>query len=248
MGRREAMKKPRWLLGLTLISALAACSHAHVQTEESYLGPALPRPNHIFVAYFSITPEQVRLDQGIGARVMRVASDQPLSAQEMRAAQDTQAALAEHIVERLRKYGLPAEIAASTVAGGNDLLVQGQIVSIDQGNRTRRILIGLGAGKSSIGADTQIYRLTETAPPRFMMAFSGEADSGRMPGAAETMGAGAAAQRIGTSAVLTGATHAGAETRRATDTAEAGNLANEIASRVGQFAVAQGWIPQTALK
>jgi hypothetical protein len=61
------------------------------------------------------------------------------------------------------------------------------------------------------------------------------------------MGAGAAAQRIGTSAVLTGATHAGAETRRTSDTAEAGSLANEIALRVGQLAVAQGWIPPTAL-
>lgn len=121
-------------------------------------------------------------------------------------------------------------------------------MSIDQGNRTRRILIGLGAGKSSIGADAQLYQLTETAPPRFVMAFEGQADSGRMPGAAETMGAGAAAQRIGTSAALTGATHTGAEMRQTSDTAEAANLANEIALRVGQLAVAQGWIPQTALQ
>jgi hypothetical protein len=109
-------------------------------------------------------------------------------------------------------------------------------------------LIGLGAGKSSIGADAQIYHLTETAPPRFVMAFEGQADSGRMPGAAETMGAGAAAQRAATSAALTGATHAGAETRHTSDTAEAGELANEIASRVGQLAVDQGWIPPTAVK
>jgi hypothetical protein len=81
-----------------------------------------------------------------------------------------------------------------------------------------------------------------------MMAFDGQADSGRMPGAAETMGAGAAAQRIGTSTVLTGATHAGAETRHSSDTAEAGELADAIALRIGQFAVAQGWITPAALK
>ena len=208
----------------------------------------MPRPDHVYVSYFSITPDQVRLDQGIGARIIRATGDQPLNAQELRAAQDTQAALAQHIVDRLRKYGLPAEIATNTAGSANALLVQGQIVSIDQGNRTRRILIGLGAGKSSIGADTQLYRLTETAPPRFVTAFEGKADSGRMPGAVETMGAGAAAQRIGTSTVLTGATHAGAEMRSTSDTAEAANLANEIALRVGQLAVAQGWIPQTALQ
>jgi hypothetical protein len=235
------------LLQLALIAGLAACGRANVQTTESYLGPRMPRPNHVYVTYFSITPEQVRLDQGVGARISRATGDQMLGVEELKAAQDTQAALADHIVDRLQKYGLPAEVAMTMPSGSNDLLVQGQIVSIDQGNRTRRLLIGLGAGKSTVSADAQLYHLTATAAPRFVTAFEGKADSGRMPGAAETMGAGAAAQRIGTSAVLTGATHAGAETRRTSDTAEAGSLANEIALRVGQLAVAQGWIPPTAL-
>jgi hypothetical protein len=240
------MNTAAWALALTL--GLTACNPARVQTTESYLGPAIPRPDHIYVAYFSITPDQVRLDQGIGARITRATGDQPLGASEMKAAQDTQAALADGIVDRLQKYGLPAEVVVNPVGGANDLLVQGQIVGIDQGNRTRRILIGLGAGKSSVSADAQVYRLTQTAPPRFVTAFEGQADSGHMPGAAETMGAGVAAQRIGTSAALTGATHAGAESRRTGDTAEAASLANEIAMRIGQLAVSQGWIAQTALK
>jgi hypothetical protein len=240
------MKTAAWVLALTL--GLAACNHARVQTTESYLGPAIPRPDHIYVSHFSITPDQVRLDQGIGARITRATGDQPLGVGEMKAAQDTQAALADAIVDRLQKYGLPAEVVVNPVGGSNDLLVQGQIVGIDQGNRTRRILIGLGAGRSSVSADAQVYRLTQIAPPRFVMAFEGQADSGHMPGAAETMGAGAAAQRIGTSAALTGATHAGAESRRTGDTAEAASLADEIAMRIGQLAVSQGWIAQTALK
>jgi hypothetical protein len=235
----------RTLLSLTVAAMLTACSNAHMKTVESYAGPAVPRPDRVLVSYYSISPEQVRLDQGVGARVIRAAGDQGLTALELRAAQDTQAALAERLVERLRKYGLPAELGGAGV--GNNMLVQGQIVSIDQGNRTRRVMIGLGAGKSSVSADTQIYYATASAAPRFMMAFDGEADSGRMPGAAETMGAGAVAQRAATSAALTGATHAGAETRRTTDTAEAGKLADAIALRIGQFAVGQGWIPQTAL-
>ena len=242
------MKNLIWLSRLGLISLLAACSHAHVQTTQSYLGPQMARPDHIYVSYFSITPDQVRLDQGVGARIMRVAENQPLNTEELQAAEDTREALAEHIVDRLRKYGLPAQIGYETTGSVNDLLVQGQIVSIDQGNRTRRLLVGLGAGKSSIGADAQIYHLTNSAPPRFVTSFEGNADSGRAPGAAATMGAGAVAQRAGTSAVLTGATHAGAETRRTSDTAEARELANEIASRVGQLAVAQGWIPATAVQ
>ena len=111
------------------------------------------------------------------------------------------------------------------------------------------MLIGLGAGKSSVSADTQIYYATNRgAPPRFMMSFEGQADSGHLPGAVETMGAGAAAQSVGRSAVLTGATHAGAETHRSTDTAEANKLADGIALRVAQFAVDQGWIPRAMIE
>jgi Domain of unknown function (DUF4410) len=118
----------------------------------------MPRPNHIVVSYYSIAPEEVKLDQGVGARrLVRVSEDQPLAALELKAAQDTQAALAEGIVERLQKYGLPAELPTGGDVGEGTMLVQGQIVGINQGNRTRRVLIGLGAGKSSVSADTQIY-------------------------------------------------------------------------------------------
>ena len=242
------MRVARLLQSLSVAVMLAACSQAHVQTSQSYFGAPVPRPNHIVVSYYSIAPGEVKLDQGVGARLMRVSEDQPSGALELKAAQDTQAALAEGIVERLKKYGLPAELPPGGDVGEGTMLVQGQIVGINQGNRTRRVLIGLGAGKSSVSANTQIYYATDRgAPPRFMMSFEGQADSGHLPGAVETLGAGAAAQSVGRSAVLTGATHAGAETRRSTDTAEADNLADGIALRVAQFAVDQGWIPRAML-
>ena len=85
-----------WLvLAIVIGGFLAACSHADVRTVESYVGPPLSRPDHVLVSYFAIAPEQVRLDQGVAARIMRGAGDQSLSTLELRAAQDTQAALAD---------------------------------------------------------------------------------------------------------------------------------------------------------
>jgi hypothetical protein len=236
------------IVATVAVSVLAACSQAHVKTTESYSGPALARPDRVLVSYFSISPEQVRLDQGIGARIMRAVDDAPLSSEEFQAAQATQAALANRLVERLRKYGLPAEIATPGSSPGNSLLVEGQIVAIDQGNRTRRVLIGLGAGKSSVSADAQLFYAAGTSPPRLLGGFEGQADSGRAPGAAETAGAGAAADRLATSAALSGAMHGSAEVRRASDTAEAGKLADGLARQIGEFAVSQGWIPPAALQ
>ena len=100
------MRVMRVLQAFAVAVLLGACSQAHVQSSQSYFGPPVPRPNHIVVSYYSIAPDEVKLDQGVGARLMRVSEDQPLGALELKAAQDTQAALAEEIVERLQRYGL----------------------------------------------------------------------------------------------------------------------------------------------
>jgi hypothetical protein len=81
---------PGSFLQVAVLAVLAACSHARVQNTEAYLGPQMPRPDRVLVSYFSISPEQVRLDQGVNARIMRITSDQPLDAQELQAAKDTQ--------------------------------------------------------------------------------------------------------------------------------------------------------------
>ncbi len=241
------MRKIHATLIVFAMLSLTACNHARVQTEEAYMGPQTSRPDRILVGYFAISPEQVRLDQGIGARIVRIAGDQPLSALELQAAQATQVALAARLVDDLRKYGLPAEFSASAAVPGTSVLVTGQIVGIDQGNRSRRILIGLGAGKSSVSADMQLYYQAPGQPARFMNAFQGQADSGHMPGAAETMGVGAAAGTVAGSAALSGAMHAGAESRTAPDTREASRLADGLARQIGEFAVSMGWIAPAAL-
>jgi hypothetical protein len=242
------MLRVRTTLTAIAVLALAACNRAQVQTEEAYMGPPMPRPEHILVGYFAISPGQVRLDQGIGARIVRAAGDQPPSAQALQAAQATQRALADRLVEDLRRYGLPAEHAVSAAAPGTSLLVLGQIVAIDQGNRTRRVLVGLGAGKSSVSADMQLYYQAPGMKSRFMTAFQGQADSGRMPGAAETMGAGAVAGSLATSTAVSGALHATSESRRASDSGEASHLADGLARQIGGFAVSMGWITPAALQ
>jgi hypothetical protein len=242
------MRKFRAMIAAIAVLTLAACNRAQVQTEEAYAGPLRARPDRILVGYFAISPEQVRLDQGIGARIVRTAEDQPLTAVELQAARATQLALADRLVDNLKKYGLPAEHAMSAEAPGTSLLVQGQIVAIDQGNRTRRILIGLGAGKSSVSADMQLYYQAPGLPPRFMTAYQAQADSGRMPGAAETMGAGAVAGSLASSTVVSGAMHATSETRGASGSGEASRLADGLARKIGEFAVSMGWISPAALQ
>ena len=96
-------------------------------------------------------------------------------------------------MNRLKTYGLSAEIATNNSGSGSGLLVQGQIVSIDRGKTTKRALIGLGT-VGGIEADTQLYDLAETGPPRFLMALEGQTANGGAPDAARL--ADAVAKRI----------------------------------------------------
>lgn len=186
---------------LTLTVGLGACSQNPFATTEAYSGPPLPRPDHIFVAYFAIVPEQVRLEQGVTARFVRIAEDRPLAARPLQAIRPLQAALAEHLVSRLKTYGLLAEIATNNTGSGSGLLVQGQIVSMSRGKETKRVLVGLGGG-GTIEADTQLYNLTESVRPQFLMAFEGQA-AGRGAPDADRL-ADAIAKRIGAYAVAQG--------------------------------------------
>ncbi len=240
----------RLALATLTLAAAVACSPARVQTTEGYAGPTLPRPDRVIVYDFAIAPDQVRLDQGVGARIKRAVGDQPASAQELQAAGATQAALADALTAELTSYGLPA-MRASTgeiPSAGTNLLVQGQIVGIDEGNRTRRVLIGLGAGKSKISADAQLYYVASSASPQLISTFQGSSDSGRAPGVAGTMGLGAVGGRLATSAAVGGAMHGRSEMRRTGDSANATRLADALGKQIGRFAVAQDWIASNAVR
>jgi hypothetical protein len=238
------------LSAFAALALLAGCNKPAVQTTEAYFGGRLPRPDRVLVDGFAITPQDVKLDQGVAARVERTTSDVPLTAQEMQVARKAQSDLADAMVQQLRKYGLPAERGWSDQAPpvGSTLMVQGQIVSIDQGNRTRRTLIGLGAGKSEVTADMQLYFVEGRERPRFLTAYSGVDNSGRTPGMAETMGVGGATGHLLASTALGSLLHLRTETHTANSDSEATKLAQGLSAQIGKFAVSQGWIPPNAVQ
>lgn len=247
--RRRAV---RLYAAVPLLLALAACNPARIQATSEYHGAALPRPQRVLVRDFALTPEDVRLDQGIRARLTRMTSSAPPSAHQMEVARGATATLAETLAQTLRSYGIPAERsvgAYATPGRGATVLVDGQVVAVDEGNRTRRTLIGLGAGKSSIETDTQLFYQEGTGAPRLLQTFTGTADSGHAPGAAETMGAGGAAgSSLAASAAASAGMHGVSERRAAAPNDLARKTAEGLARSIGQYFVAQGWLAPGAVK
>lgn len=230
--------------------ACVSCSQPRVDEVRHYAGAPLPAPERIVVLDFAVTPQDVRLDQGVGARLLRAVSGGSATDQQLAAARATSSGLADELVSHLRSLGLRAERVSSLqgLGPGRIALVEGQLLSVDEGNRTRRTLIGLGAGRSSVTADAQLYYIEGGAQPRLLESFEASADSGRAPGMAETMGAGAVAGRLATSAAVGAGMHGALETRHADSTDEGKAIGRALARKLGPFFVQQGWVSAAAIR
>ncbi len=243
-GRRRDLLGHAAIVALLGLPGLAGCNQPHVDMVQGYQGGRLPPPDRILVHDFAVRPQDVRLDSGLRGRLTQVFSRESTSELQYQAARETSAALSEALVAGLRRYGLPVERTSHPGAPGPGrfLLVDGQLLAVDEGNRTQRVMIGLGRGRSSVEAGAQVYYLDRSAPPRLIETFEARTDSGRAPGMAETMGIGAVAGRLGASAAAGAGAHAAIEGSRADDIAEARRLGEALAQRVGQFLVRQGWV------
>jgi hypothetical protein len=150
------------------------------------------------------------------------------------------------LVKEIDKLGLLVIRAdAASATSGNRLIIGGKINSVDEGNRTRRNFIGFGAGKSEVDATAMVYYQADgETTPRLLQTFNGLAQSGRKPGAAGMMGAGAAAGRLATSAATSAGTSVASETMGAGVDDDSDRLAKELAAQLKQFFMDQGWIPR----
>ncbi|MGA8597307.1 MAG: DUF4410 domain-containing protein [Bryobacteraceae bacterium] len=201
---------------------------------QSYSGASpLAKPTAIVVYNFAATPEEVELNHAVLNRVrmhMSGAQDDE-KAQLSRKIVDE---FSDSLIKDLQKTGrpisrgIPGELPAD-----HTLAVQGDFLLIDEGNRARRMAIGLGAGASKVEANVQCF-IRQPAQNIVITEFRAISKSSRKPGAAETMGAGAAPE---VSAAATGATELKQGAEGDTD-----RMAKAIAKQITKTMTAQGWI------
>jgi len=222
------------------VPLLAACTSVEV-TREVGADEQLARPDRVLVYNFAVTPQEIQLD-AVGSAISRSIDGTADSVQEQQVGHAVAAALAKHIVSEINDMGLPAERAAGPVPpAGTDLLIMGQLVSIDEGSAAERMIIGLGAGRSEVQAHVQIYQSSagRTIPVESMI---GAAKSSLMPGAAETMGVGAITGHLLVSTAITAGSQIANQTLSANVDSEAGRLGDKIADQLKTLFVQQGWI------
>jgi hypothetical protein len=202
----------------------------------------------VYVYAFDAAADEVKPDDsGVARKLITMASGTSAAAQQQQTALKAREQLADELVRELQSMGLPAmRMDGPAPAGRNALIVEGQFEKIDAGSRRRRILIGLGAGKSEVGTSVTVLFQPADGAAQPLVTFSAKADSGHMPGVAETAGVGAAAGHLATSAAVGGGLHGVSEAKHDTISADTGKLARSIAKQLATTSAANGWLPTAA--
>ena len=119
-------------------------------------------------------------------------------------------------------------------------LISGQLVSIDEGNRTERVIIGLGAGRSDVRAQVQVYEVT-AAGHQLIDTIEVDAKSGLAPGMAESMGVGGLTGHLLVATLVGGGLHVADEALGTNVVADANRAAKGIAKQLSALFGKEGW-------
>lgn len=232
----------RFLLILVLALLAAACAKSNVRTTQEVAYTGLPRPDRVMVYNFAVSPSEVKTNSSFFAKIGRAVSDSNQTAEEIELGREVADALTTELVEKISNFGLNAIRADSlNTITGNAVLVTGNFIKIDEGNRLRRNAIGFGMGQASIDAEVSVM-----APGRSgleqIIGFEAHADSGNMPGAAVLGPAGAAAGAGTAAVVTTNAVATGVKSYRSDSAQQAKQIADKIAKELAKYFAQQGWI------
>jgi hypothetical protein len=229
-------KLVRTLVFVSLAIALVGCAGASVANQSSSMPVSNNRPSTVYVYPFAVTAQDVTLNQGFFQKTYRDLSDE-----------NTALAMANAMVQELQGLGFTASTVArgAQISGQNILIVDGQFTDINEGNRLRRMVIGLGVGASTLDTSVQVYQMANGTTQQ-IMDFTTHADSGQMPGAA-IMGAPGAAAGGTAAAVSLGVNLAAGAGKAYTSSTGvmAKRSADKAVAQMSQYFATQGWIPQS---
>ena len=166
-------------------------------------------------------------------------------------AADAAANLSVQTVKRLDQMGFSAIRISrddDVPMHGNNLVVTGRLIDVDEGNSLTRIAVGLGAGQSTLDTEVRVYRVSHGERAE-VLSFTTHADSGRMPGLAESMPLGVFL--IGPITVLSTLKDTVLTGQKIYSTQMeylAGETGDQISDYLSQYAADQSWIPRSKAK
>jgi Domain of unknown function (DUF4410) len=170
---------------------MTGCSSAKVTGTQDLSATPMNKPEVVYVANFELPAENIKkthsllTPMGRGGPVRDLLLGQSGDPQAL--ADKLVNLMADSVVKELSKAGIQAvRLQPGTPLPSTGWLVRGVFTEVQEGNRLRRAIVGLGFGKT----DLQVMTTTDdlaNGTPKPLYQIETDAHSGRLPGAAATI-------------------------------------------------------------
>ncbi|MDP3330732.1 MAG: DUF4410 domain-containing protein [Methylococcaceae bacterium] len=225
-----------------LFSFVVGCAGTSVRDTREIAYSGQPRPTQVLIYNFAASPEDIQQNSSIFAKIQGQLANTNQTAEEIKLGREVADAMATELTQKIAALGLnPIRADQNLRVSPGAILITGQFTNINEGNRLRRNVIGLGMGQSSL--DSKVRVLAPSASGyQELISFDTHADSGEMPGAA-VMGPAGAAAGAGTAAVIgANAAVGGVKSYKSASAQQAKTMAEKIADELARYFAQQGWI------
>jgi hypothetical protein len=198
----------RWIVSSALACSLAlsACgsdTDAEITNKMSKKDrKTLPPPSQILVYDFAVSPTEIPADSAAAGALQGAGDDPYGNSQKTSLEHQIAAIVAEKLVEDLQDLDLPAMRWRGPAPRGPGIYtIEGQFVTIDEGNAAMRMIVGFGAGGTEIKTLVQAYA-SEPTGKRLLAEAEVGSESSSAPGLAATLPVGSAISGVATAAAI----------------------------------------------
>ncbi len=174
---------------LTLINIITGCAGTSVVARRTYAeGEHVAKPGRIIIYDIAATPGDLPADDPILDFYGKPSKTQ--TSDEVSLGRKLGNEIAGELEEGIKKLGMPCERAGADQLPPaiGDIVIRGAFMSIEEGSRLKRVLIGFGAGARELKTAVEIYEITpEGRKP--LISEEIKATGGKMPGMLITVAA-----------------------------------------------------------
>ena len=224
---------------LLVTCLLAGCAKTKITDRQQVATGYIPRPNQIWVYDFAATPADVAPNSFLAGQAAYAA---PQTDQQIAEGRKLGAEIAGELVQEINAMGMPAAVgSAGTRPQLNDIVIEGSILSVQQGSASERVVIGFAAGVSELHAAVEGFQMT---PGGLRELGSGDLDStgARTPGATFGLATMLVTHNPAGFIISTGMKAHGEKSGGATVEGRAKQIAKQIGDVLKQRFQQQGWI------
>ena len=138
---------------------ITGCASTKVTHREVLVTGHIPRPATIWVYNFAATAAEVPDNSALVGEADLDTT--PQTAEEIAEGMKLGSDMAMELVTKINEMGMSAQIASLTTKPQiNDTIIRGYLLSVTEGSGAMRVVIGFGAGKSSLSTMVEGFQVT----------------------------------------------------------------------------------------